>query len=115
MSADIPIVSLLLRIAVLIISVLAVGFFAGAETAFLAMDKWVISSLSTEGDKRARVLQGLKDNSENTLSALLVGTNVFTIPGISERIVNSVHPGFQQAYPCDSGFAPCHGCDFHIL
>jgi putative hemolysin len=79
MSADIPIVSLLLRIAVLIISVLAVGFFAGAETAFLAMDKWVISSLSTEGDKRARVLQGLKDNSENTLSALLVGTNVFTI------------------------------------
>ncbi|NLC15107.1 MAG: DUF21 domain-containing protein [Firmicutes bacterium] len=79
MSTGIPIFSLLLRIVLLIISVLAVGFFAGAETAFLAMDKWVISTLAGEGDKRARMLQSLKDNSENTVSAVLVGTNVFTV------------------------------------
>ena len=51
MSTGIPIFSLLLRIVLLIISVLAVGFFAGAETAFLAMDKWVISTLAGEGDR----------------------------------------------------------------
>lgn len=96
MNADIPIVSVLLRSGALVISVLAVGFFAGAETAFLAMDKWVISSLSNEGDKRARILQELKENSENTVSAILVGTNVFTILVSVSALSIAVSLGFNR-------------------
>lgn len=79
MNTDVSLVSVLLRVTLFIVSLLAVGFFAGAETAFLAMDKWVIKSLSNEGNERARLLQALEQNSKNTLSALLVGTNIFTI------------------------------------
>ena len=28
------------------------AFFAGSETAFLAMDKWAVDSLANEGDER---------------------------------------------------------------
>lgn len=97
MNADIPIVSVLLRAVLLVISVLAVGFFEGAETAFLAMDKWVISSLASEGDKRARVLQNLKDNSENTVSAILVGTNVFTILVSVSALSIAISLGFNKS------------------
>ena len=107
MSTGIPIFSLLLRIVLLIISVLAVGFFAGAETAFMAMDKWVISTLAGEGDKRARMLQSLKDNSENTVSAVLVGTNVFTVL-VSVSALSMARLGLQQAHPRDAGLAACH-------
>ncbi len=79
MNNDLPVVSVLLRIVMLAVSLIIVGFFAGAETAFLAMDKWAIESLSNDGDKRARLLQNMKQNSKNTLSAILVGTNIFTI------------------------------------
>ncbi len=55
------------------------AFFAGSETAFLAMDKWAVDSLANEGDERALLLKKMKENSKNTVSALLVGTNICTI------------------------------------
>lgn len=79
MDTEVSVVSILIRVVLFLLSLLSVGFFAGAETAFLAMDKWVIDNLSSEGDKRAALLKGMKQNSKNTLSAVLVGTNVFTI------------------------------------
>jgi putative hemolysin len=79
MDSDVSFTSIFIRAALFLVSLLSVGFFAGAETAFLAMDKWVIDSLAREGDRRAKLLKGMKRNSKNTLSAVLVGTNVFTI------------------------------------
>lgn len=79
MDTEVSVVSILIRVVLFLLSLLSVGFFAGAETAFLAMDKWVIDNLSSEGGQRAALLKSMKQNSKNTLAAVLVGTNVFTI------------------------------------
>ena len=41
MDTEVSVVSILIRVVLFLLSLLSVGFFAGAETAFLAMDKWV--------------------------------------------------------------------------
>lgn len=81
MSTDVPLPlsAVLVKLALFTASVGLVGFFAGSETAFLAMDSWAIDKLSSEGDRRARILKELQADSGNTISALLVGTNVFTV------------------------------------
>ncbi len=81
MSTDVPLplAAVLIKLAVFAASVGLVGFFAGSETAFVAMDTWAIDKLSSDGDRRARILKELQADSGNTISALLVGTNVFTV------------------------------------
>ena len=77
MSADL--ISNIIRGILLVFSLVVRAFFAGSETAFLAMDKWAVDSLANEGDERALLLKKMKENSKNTVSALLVGTNICTI------------------------------------
>jgi putative hemolysin len=68
--------SFLIRVILFVASVLGVGFFAASETAFLSMNRWAVSKLADEGDKKARALCELVKDSGKTMSALLVGTNV---------------------------------------
>jgi len=68
-----------LRFALFVFSVVAVGFFSASETAFIASDKWVLERLSKEGDKRAAILRALNSNPKDTISAVLIGINVFTV------------------------------------
>lgn len=68
-----------IRAMIFLFSVVCVGFFSGSETAFMSSDRWVIDKLSREGHRKARVLQDLIAKSSDTLSALLIGTNVFTV------------------------------------
>jgi CBS domain containing-hemolysin-like protein len=42
------------------------------------MDKWAVEGLKDE-DRRAKVLSDLEKDFRNTTSALLIGTNVFTV------------------------------------
>lgn len=79
MDTDVPLLSIALRTALLLASLAGIGFFAGSETAFLAMDTWAIRGLKSSGDQRATLLWGLLSDSGNTLSALLIGTNVLTV------------------------------------
>lgn len=72
-------ISNVVRVVLLLLSLVARAFFAGCETAFLSMDKWAIDNLATEGDNRAYLLKKMKEDSRNTISALLVGTNICTI------------------------------------
>ena len=76
---DSSFISNLVRVLLLFSSLFARAFFAGCETAFLAMDKWAIDNLAAEGDERALLLKRMKEDSRNTVSALLVGTNICTI------------------------------------
>ncbi|HHW26560.1 MAG TPA: DUF21 domain-containing protein [Firmicutes bacterium] len=76
---DVPLLSLGVRAVLLVLSFLAIGFFSGSETAFLGMDKWAVLGLRANGDEKASVLAALAEDRETTLSALLIGTNVFTV------------------------------------
>lgn len=78
MESDIPLWAVGLRLVLFVASFLVVGFFAAAETAFLSMDKWAVEGLKDE-DQRAKVLSDLEKDFRNTTSALLIGTNVFTV------------------------------------
>ncbi|HHW17575.1 MAG TPA: DUF21 domain-containing protein [Firmicutes bacterium] len=78
MENDVSFLFLVLRVFVFVLSILGVGFFSGAETAFLAADRWAVERLSKEGEKKARSLMALFQDSKNTISAALIGTNVFT-------------------------------------
>jgi len=69
--------SFLIRVILFVASVLGVGFFAASETAFLSMNRWAVSKLADEGDKKARALCELVKDSGKTMSAVLVGTNVW--------------------------------------
>lgn len=79
MNADVPLWQIVVRLLVLIGSFLARGFFAASETAFLSMDRWAIAGLKSSGDRRAGLLSALAADSSSTISALLIGTNVFTV------------------------------------
>lgn len=79
MDVDVPLVEVLVRSLVFFGSFLARGFFAASETAFLSMDGWAIAGLSSAGDRNARLLAALSKDSRSTISALLIGTNVFTV------------------------------------
>jgi putative hemolysin len=78
MESDIPLWAVGLRLVLFFASFLIVGFFAASETAFLSMDKWAVEGLKDE-DRRAKVLSDLEKDFRNTTSALLIGTNVFTV------------------------------------
>lgn len=78
MESDIPLWALGLRLVLFIASFLIVGFFAASETAFLSKDRWAVEGLKDE-DRRAQVLSDLDRDFRNTTSALLIGTNVFTV------------------------------------
>jgi CBS domain containing-hemolysin-like protein len=79
METDIPLAAVAVRVALLLISVAGVGFFAGSETACLAMDGWAVEGLKSTGDRRAALLNRLDRDSRSTISTLLIGTNVFTV------------------------------------
>jgi CBS domain containing-hemolysin-like protein len=79
MDADVPLVEIVLRSLLFLVSFLARCFFAGSETAFLSADAWAIEGLSSTGDNRARLLSSLSKDRRSTISALLIGTNVCTV------------------------------------
>jgi len=78
MSSEVTLFSISIRILIFILAILGIGFFSGSETAFLAMDGWAIKRLCAEGDEKASLLKTMARHSKNTISALLVGTNVLT-------------------------------------
>ena len=65
--------SFLIRVILFVASVLGVGFFAASETAFLSMNRWAVSKLADEGDKKARALCELVKDSGKTMSAYWSG------------------------------------------
>lgn len=67
------------QIIILIILLLLSGFFSSAETALTTSNKMKMRSLAEEGNKRAKTVLKLTENSGKMLSAILIGNNIVNI------------------------------------
>lgn len=70
----------------LIILVILLGlsaFFSSAETSLTTANKIRIRSLAEEGNKRAKTLLNITDNSGKMLSAILIGNNIVNLSAAS--------------------------------
>ncbi|MEJ5283540.1 MAG: hemolysin family protein [Brevinematia bacterium] len=59
-----------------LIFIIASGLFSGFETVFISMDRIWLHSKIEAGENRAKILNFLLKNSDNTLGAFLVGSNL---------------------------------------
>ena len=74
---------ILLEIVLLIALLFLSALFSSAETAFTHIDLLKIKHLVSSGNKRAKTLEKLKDNSEKTLTTILIGNNLVNISASS--------------------------------
>src|SRR6201987_4836927 len=77
-----------LDIVVIVLSVAAAAFFAGAETALTAASRARMHALETAGDKRAKLVNRLIGMRGRLISAMLLGGQLVTIG--SSAIATSV-------------------------
>lgn len=71
------------QLIILLILLLLSGFFSSAETALTTVNKIRIRTLAEEGDKRARTVLKITDNSGKMLSAILIGNNIVNLSAAS--------------------------------
>ena len=68
-----------MQIIVLVILLLLSAFFSSAETCLTTVNKIRIRSLAEDGNKRAKVVLEITENSGNLLSAILIGNNIVNL------------------------------------
>lgn len=69
----------IIQIVFIIILLFLSAFFSSAETAFTTVNKIRIRSMIDEGNKRAKTVAEITDNSSKMLSAILIGNNIVNI------------------------------------
>lgn len=69
----------ILQIIVLVVLIIASGFFSSAETAFTTVNKIQVQILAEEGNKRAVRTLWITEHSAKMLSAILIGNNIVNI------------------------------------
>ena len=67
------------QIIVLIILLLLSAFFSSAETALTTVNKIKMRTLADEGNKRAKMVLNITDDSGKLLSAILIGNNIVNL------------------------------------
>lgn len=72
-------VQITIRSILFLVSAGMVGFFACAEASFLGMDKWSVENMEKKDHKNVGILKKLSSEHRNTLSAMLIGTNIFMV------------------------------------
>lgn len=72
-----------IQLIVLLVLLFLSAFFSSAETAMTTVNKIRIRSLAEEGNKRARTLLHITDNSGKMLSAILIGNNIVNLSAAS--------------------------------
>ncbi len=72
-----------IQIIVLIILLFLSAFFSSAETSLTTVNKIKMRSLAEEGDKRAKMVLKITDNSSQLLSAILIGNNIVNLSASS--------------------------------
>jgi CBS domain containing-hemolysin-like protein len=68
-----------IQLAVLIVLVLLSAFFSSAETAFMTVNKVKIKGLADEGNKRAKKVLNICEDTQKMLSAILIGNNIVNL------------------------------------
>ena len=71
------------RLIILFILLLLSAFFSSAETALTTVNKIRMRTLAEEGNKRARTVLAITDNSGKMLSAILIGNNIVNLSAAS--------------------------------
>lgn len=72
-----------IQIIVLIILLLGSAFFSSAETSLTTVNKIKMRSLAEEGNKKAKMVIKITDNSSKMLSAILIGNNIVNLSASS--------------------------------
>lgn len=68
-----------IQIIVLIILLLLSAFFSSAETCLTTVNKIKMRSLADEGNKKAKIVLRITENSSQLLSAILIGNNIVNL------------------------------------
>ena len=71
------------QLIILAILLMLSAFFSSAETALTTANKIRMRSLADEGDKRAKTVLKITDNSGKMLSAILIGNNIVNVAAAS--------------------------------
>ena len=72
-----------IQIVVLLILLGLSAFFSSAETALTTVNRIRMRSLADEGNKRAKMVLKITDNSGRMLSAILIGNNIVNLSASS--------------------------------
>ncbi len=73
----------LFQVILLVVLILASGFFSASETALMSISKIRLRYMREEGVKGSRLLSSLLEDSNNLLTSILVGNNVVNIAATS--------------------------------
>lgn len=71
----------MVEIIVIIITILLVGFFAGAETALISCNKIRVHYKKEKGNLNAKIIWDMLQNPHRVLGTTLAGTNLFVVAG----------------------------------
>lgn len=69
----------IIQLIIIIILLMLSAFFSSAETSFTTVNKIRIRSLAESGNKRAKKVEKISQNSGKMLSAILIGNNVVNL------------------------------------
>ena len=69
----------MIQVILLVVLILASGFFSASETALMSISKIRLRYMREEGVKGSKLLGSLLDDSNNLLTSILVGNNVVNI------------------------------------
>ncbi len=75
--------SILIQLAALVVLLLLSAYFSSAETALTTANIHKIRALADQGDRRARRLLKLRENTAKMLSAILIGNNIVNLSASS--------------------------------
>lgn len=78
------------------------GFFSGSETAFLSVRHSRVREMVEKKEKNANIIQSLKDDSYNTIIALLIGNNIVNI--LASSMATIITMDFLSAYDINGGY-----------
>ena len=69
----------IIELIVMIFGILFSGFFSSSETAITSINKFKLRQLEEKKIKNAKLLRKLVDDSQNTITTILVGNNIVNI------------------------------------
>ena len=92
-----------IQIVVLLILLGLSAFFSSAETALTTVNRIRMRSLADEGNKRAKMVLKITDNSGRMLSAILIGNNIVNLSASSLTTTIAITFGAPMAVAIATG------------
>ena len=69
----------IIELIVMFFGILLSGFFSSSETAITSINKFKLRQLEEKEVKNAKLLRKLVEDSQNTITTILVGNNIVNI------------------------------------